>query len=300
VARAEPRDGVILEVRPDAAALVDARATERLVALETADIDVPTPPGVTFKPPLYFRVLPLSATSLRVELWELGQSYGARSVSSAGSDTLKARRIALAAAELARQLRQRRVAELGAAQRAREAAEAPQGERTGFPIYGRFVWSASARGASVGGADAWLLGPAASTTLRFSSGQRLSLDVAWLVGAAPLLGGSGVRWLEAGLSFGQSFALGGGFAVELGLASAASAVRFDQPNGVPLDTWSARAGGFARAEQRLGRALLVSGGPDVGALLRPLTAVASDGTEHRLSGLWLGGTVTLSIDPQAP
>lgn len=268
--------------------------------LETADVDVPTPPGVTFKPPLYFRVLPLSSASLRVELWELGQSYGARSVSSAGSDSLKARRIALAAAELARQLRQRRLTELTAARRAREAEQAPAGERAGAPIYGRFAWSASARGASLGGSDAWLVGPAASATLRFSSGQRLSLDAAWLAGKAPLLGGSGIRWLEAGVSLGQSLGLGRGLALELGLAASAASLRVDSSGSAPLDTWSSRAGGFVRVEQRIGRALLLAVGPDVGALLRGVTATSTDGAERRLSGLWLGGTLTFSIDPQAP
>src|SRR5260221_10902041 len=196
IARGSQPDPVMVDVAPEAAPLIDSRATARLVALETADVDVPPPPGASFRPPLYFRIRPLSAASLRVELWELGQPYGARSVSAVGSNTLKARRIALAAAELARQLRQRRLAELRAARHAPEEDQGRATKRAGTPIYGRLGCGASARGASLGAADVWLLGPAIEATLHFSSGQRLSLGAAWLAGSAPVLGSSSERWLH--------------------------------------------------------------------------------------------------------
>src|SRR4051794_32638255 len=51
-ARADPGDRLMVDVSRDAAALIEPRATERLIELETADVDVPAPPGATFRPPL--------------------------------------------------------------------------------------------------------------------------------------------------------------------------------------------------------------------------------------------------------
>src|SRR6185503_9592831 len=135
---ATSRDRLMIEVHRDAAPLIDVRATQRLVELETADVDVPPPPKLDFRPPLYFRIVALSAATLRVELWELGQPRGARSVSAAGNDMLKARRIALAAAELARRLRQQRLSEIRTAEQQPKEVE-DEKKRSGVPIYGRLA-----------------------------------------------------------------------------------------------------------------------------------------------------------------
>jgi len=293
----------MVDVSRDAAALIEPRATERLIELETADVDVPAPPGATFRPPLYFRILVLSQTSLRVELWELGKQYGARSVSTVGSDNLKARRIALAAAELARRLRQQRLVEI-AAEKAPKGGEDEDAKRALLPIYGRFTWDAGVRAAGIGPASAWVVGPSIDATLRFSSGPRLSLGAAWLVGQAPEFGSSAsARWAEATLTYLHGFQLSPSFELSAGLTAAAGAVRISEPNGpasAPLDTWSSRAGLLVRAELRIARVLTLSAGPDVGVVLSPISATYDEGDQHRIGGIWLGGALTVTIDPEAP
>jgi hypothetical protein len=294
----------MIDVDHDAATLIDVRATERFIELETADVDVPPPPASPVAPPLYFRILAPSQVALRVELWELGQPYGARSVSAAGNASLKARRIALAAAELARRLRQRRLAEIAERQRAPESDESAGAKRAGFPIYGRLAWSAGLSGAAPGVSSAWLLGPAIEATLRLGSGPRLSLGAAWLAGEAPVFSSTAsARFLQASLSCVQGFAIVPDLALTAGLAASVDAVRIAEPRGASsaaLDTWSSHADLVLRLEARLARVVSLALGPDVGVLLTPISATGSDGDVHRISGLWLGGALTMTIDPDAP
>jgi len=301
LARAAARDRLMVDVDRDAVPLIDARATERLIELETADVDVPLPATATGHPPLYFRILVASQTSLRVELWELGQPYGARSVSAAGNANLKARRIALAAAELARRLRQQRLAEIAARQRVPESSEEDRAKRAGVPIYGRLAWGAGFHGAAVGLSSAWLLGPGVDVTLRFSSGPRVSLGAAWLAGGASAFGSrSSARWIEATLTGVEGFSLSPSFELSAGLAAAVAAARVGEPGGpasVPLDTWSSRAALVVRAEAHVAQSLWITAGPDVGVVLTPISATGEDGSAHRIAGLWLGGALTLSVDP---
>jgi hypothetical protein len=302
-AAASSPERLMIDVDRDAYALIDVRATERLIELETADVDVPPPPASAVAPPLYFRILAASQSALRVELWELGQPYGARSVSAAGSATLKARRIALAAAELARRLRQRRLAEIAERQRAPESDESARSKHGGFPIYGRLTWGAGLSGAAAGLSSAWLLGPAIDGTLRFSSGPRLSLGAAWLAGEAPVFSPSAsARFLQVSLSCVQGFPITRDFTVAAGLAASVAAVRIGEPRGpasAAVDTWSSHADLLLRGEGRLSRILSLALGPDVGVVLTPISATGSDGEVHRISGLWLGGALTLTIDPDA-
>ncbi|HEX4339502.1 MAG TPA: hypothetical protein VH062_26530 [Polyangiaceae bacterium] len=296
---ASSSDRLMVDVDRDAAPLIDPRATERLIELETADVDVPPPVTTSIRPPLYFRILVGTATSLRVELWELGQPYGARSISVAGSANLKARRIALAAAELARRLRQRRLAEIAARDRVPESDDAERAKRAGTPIYGRMTWSAGLHGAAVGLSSAWLLGPGVDATLRFSTGTRVSLGAAWLAGKAPAFGSSAsARFVDLSLSCVQGFTLSPSFDVSAGLVASVDAARIGEPGGPAtraLDTWSSRAALVLRAEARLVRHLSAAIGPDVGVVLTPISAVGSDGDTHRIGGLWLGGALTLTL-----
>jgi hypothetical protein len=292
----------MIEVHPDAAPLIDVRATERLMELEAADVDVPPPPKLDFRPPLYFRILALSPWTLRVELWELGQPRGARSVSTAGSDILKSRRIALAAAELARRLRQQRLSEI------RAAAEAPkevedEKKHGGIPIYGRLTWSAGAQAAAVGLGSAWVAGPVLEAGLRFASGPRLALGAAWLAGEASTFAPSAsARWAEVNVGVGDAFAVAPSLGVSVGLVASVAALRVGSPAGPAtpaLDGWSSRAGVNARLELALGRSLTISLGPDLGVVLRPVSALGADGDRHRVSGLWLGGGLALTVDQEA-
>lgn len=280
--------------------MLDARVAERLVGLEIDDIDVPEPPGQSSGAPLYFRILMSGQGLLRVELWELGAPRGARSVSSAGTDTLRARRIALVAGELARQLRRKRLAEIAAASRAPSEGPAPAAPEKGIPVYGRFALDAGARGAALGPSDAWVVGPALAVDIAFTTGFRLSLGGAWLAGRAPDLGGS-ARFLEVTLSgterlFGTPRA-GFSAGAEVGAASVRLGDAHDAGAAAPLDTWSARAGIVTRLELSFGRAASMLVGPDVAVVLRPIRAVGDDGASHRVGGLWLGGTVAFAFEP---
>jgi hypothetical protein len=294
-------EGVIVEIAPQASRLVDARATERLVRLEIADVDVPAPPRAGAEPPLYFRILAPTEKALRVELWELGAPYGARTVSTAGSEHLKARRLALAAAELARQLRRRRLSEIEA-QKAAQSDSSGAEEQPGLPIYGRFVAEGGGRVAAIGPSGALIAGPELGAALRFSSGQRVRLSAAWLEGRASGFDSS-ARWLEAGLGFSQAVRLGRFLDVSAGLEAAVASLRLgsarEPGSGSPLDTWASRAGLALRVEPWLGRNLGLSFGPDAGVVLRKVKGIAPDGGEHAISGVWLGASLLVTVGPAA-
>src|SRR4051812_30881747 len=118
--RANPAAAVI-EIDPRAEALIDPRALRRRVQLELADVTVPPPLGQS-EAALFFRVLALSGSELKIELWERGVAYGSHVVAGgADAGPLLARRVALAAAELARELSDTREDE--ATERAEAAAQ---------------------------------------------------------------------------------------------------------------------------------------------------------------------------------
>src|SRR5688572_23659586 len=124
-AYAQGRARVVIEVDAAGERLLDARAVRRLVALELSDVDVPEElDGAA--PTLFYRVLGDNRGFVDLELWERGTLHGSRRVSSADrAGHLFARRVALAAAELARAVRQQRIAKrrVEARRAARERAE---------------------------------------------------------------------------------------------------------------------------------------------------------------------------------
>jgi hypothetical protein len=221
-------------------------------------------------------------------------------VSFAGSDNLRARRIALAAGELTRQLRRRRLSELEAASKTPSGEPAPQRTELGVPIYARLSLEAGGRGAAVGPSDAWTAGPELGVGLAFSSGFRLSLGTAWLAGGAPSFGG-GVRWFEAVLSATQRLVKGPAVTLSAGGEAGVASVRLDDGREAgmapPLDTWSARAGVVARVGVSLGTSASLLIGPDIGFVLRPVRGFAGDGSARNISGLWLGGTISVQLEP---
>ncbi|HVU05562.1 MAG TPA: hypothetical protein VHE30_27630 [Polyangiaceae bacterium] len=267
---------------------MEARVAERLVALETRDIDVPVSPSGTLAP-LYFRVLRAPPTSLRVELWELGKSEGVRNVSATGSPALEARRVALVAAELARTFRRRRLAEIQAAEReaARERSDAGEGD--GFPIHARLGWAGGARVLAL--SSGVLGGPLAEASLRFHSGPRLALDAGWLAGSGTVRDvDRSLRLLEVGLTASCAAPLSRGAALDVGLFAKVGSLRLGGRDTTgPEDTWSARSGLSARLELGLSRALSLAAGPEASVLLRRV-----DGD---LGGIVVGGTVTLVAVP---
>lgn len=254
--------------------------------METTEVDVPNRQGESGPSPLYYRVLTDPPGGLRIELWQLGQLYGARRVSAEGSEQLEARRIAIAAGELARQLRRRRLSEIEAARRPKASDHKTEIAATGFPIHGAFLWSAGARGGTVAGSAAVLAGPELAMALRFSGRQTVALGAAWLVGDSSRLDGSSLRWLEGSLSASQGFSLSPAVELHVGAGMSAASV-----HAATTDDWSARAGIETRVEIALAKHLSLAIGPDLGALLHAV----HDGSGHRLMGAWLGVGVGLHL-----
>lgn len=301
------RPRVIVEISAKAERYVDSRLTRRLVEIELSDAEVLPRAGDESerRPTVYFRVLATSPDTLRIELWDKGGFYGARRLDSRDVKELIARRIALAAAALVRDLQQRRVAEARAFE-----AEKQQRERERERIAELLRWPAALvgsrlSGAWVGGGERWLAGPGLSVEARTKQGSRVALGASWLFGGAPPLAGSAsVRWLELGVTPEHAFSLGPKLDLALGATAAAAVVHFA---GVPAvdgeagahDTWSARAVGRVLVEPHLGKNARLSAGPELGAVLRRMPVRDDAGERHRLGGLWLGVTVGLTLDPWA-
>jgi hypothetical protein len=294
---------LVIEIDPQAEQLVDARAARRLVALELSDVEIP--PGRfgklgTRAPALFYRVLGRPGGALRVELWERGEFYGARSVSGSGSARLRSRRVALAAVELARRLRQRRTAEERREQ-ARLAAEREEALRRARAGSG-FALEASGAGAIVGPGDLWLAGPALGARVSASEALRLDLGAAWLGGAAPAAESPHVQWLELRLGPAYTFLPETPLRVGVGLELAAAVVHIGgvrEVDAIPGQsaTWSARAALALRLEPRLGDRVFATFGPSLGVVLRPMPVADAAGERHELGGVWIGVAAGAVLDP---
>lgn len=305
IASAQVRPRVIVEISAKAERYVDARLTRRLVEIELSDAEVPPRPGDDSerRPTVYFRVLATSPDTLRIELWDKGGFYGARKLDSRDVKELLARRMALAAGALVRDLAQRRHLEARAIE-----AEKAERERERERMRELLRWPAvlvepNARAAFVGPGDLFLAGPGLSGSLRTKSGSSLAVGVSSLFGSAPPLAHSGsVRWLELSMTPAHSFQLGPGLALSVGLGVAAAAVHFTRVASVDgdegqLDSWSSRAALRVGLEPRLGRFATLTLAPELGAVLRRVPVVDGDGERHRVGGLWFGASVGLTLDP---
>ncbi len=299
---------MVVEIDELAESLLDARLTRRLVKLELADVDVPVEPlpkGAKHHASLFFRVFVTPTGLVRVELWDRGEFHGARSLSPTyGSPQLRARRIALAAAELARGLRQKRLAEARLAARPKKNNDAAEHE-TRVPPY-RFDLAARGGIALVGPGDAWLAGPGLGAGLHVGKHARLELGAAWLAGSSAVASPSAkLRWLELSLAPSWDFALARRTTLGAGIVAAASAVHVSGVAGVDdvageADTWSSRAAGRVALGVQLSRAVSVALAPEVGAVLRRVPFVDQGGAHGGVGGLWLGATLGVAIDPSAP
>ena len=293
---------VLVEIGDSAEALLDARATRRLVQLELSDIDVPPASGnKRARAPLYFRVVQLDQ-DLRVELWERGEYYGARVITgSNAAGQLGARRVALAAAELARRLQRKRQVQ-AERERLAESARAEQAARDARrALDGPLALRSSLEVASVGGTDALLAGPRLLGQWSFARRARIEAGFAWLVGSAPAGGHS--EWLELSVAPLQRVALAETLDLDLGLTVAAAWLRLANVRGVDAildqnETWSARAAAVIRIEPCLSRQMRLSVGADAGLLLREVRFQALDGSPQHLRGAWLGVGVGLVFTPR--
>lgn len=292
---------MLVEIGDSAETLIDARATRRLVALELSEIDVPPPNGKSSHAPLFFRVVQV-ARDVRVELWQRGDYHGARLITgSNAAGQLGARRVALAAAELARRLqrkrqlqseRERAQAEARAAAAALEARRAQEGPLAVRP---------SLAVADVGGMSATLLGPRLLGQWTFARRTRLDAGFSWLAGSAP--GSARSEWLELSVAPMQRVSLSDAVELDLGLSVSAAVLSLTRVRAVDAivdqhETWSARAAAVARLEPRLSRQLRLSVGLDAGLLLRRAPYQSLAGADESLRGLWLGLDVGVVYTPR--
>ncbi|MCC6215926.1 MAG: hypothetical protein IT376_13760 [Polyangiaceae bacterium] len=287
---------VVIEIDPQAERRVDVAITRRMVDLEMSEITLPPPPHAPRRrPALFVRVVGVrEADAVRVELWERGDFYGSRTIRGASSLQLRARRAALAAAELARMLRSRRLREQERAQadRARREREAAEREARRPRVGG----AALATGALTGGGHV-ALGP----TLEGAAGVEtleLRLRVAWLDEPA-----SGTRpaldWRELAIAPRWYAARGGALRLAVGPTVAAAAVGFRSVQSVDgiagqRETWSARAAlGLELASAPAAPGWRV--GAESGVVLRRMPVRSVDGSAARVGGVWVGVSVGATL-----
>jgi hypothetical protein len=295
---------VVVEIAPEVERAINPRFTRRLVQLELSELDVPPSPTVRGQPTaLFFRVVELDASTLRVELWERGDFYGARSISTAGGNgQLHARRVALAAAELARRLRRQRLLEAARLRRqARAAANASSSEarRRKTP---RLVVAPSFGAFLVGPNDLWLAGPSLGSTLS-AGAARLGLGASWWGGRTRSNGArSWLEWSELSVTPGVSLELSPSLDLDLGLVAAAAMVRFARAQGVDAisgqkETYSARLALQAGLTLPLSASTRLAFTPEAGALLRHIPVTTLDEASRRYGGLWLGASLSAEVEP---
>lgn len=307
---AEPGDvEVVVEIDRRASRLVDPTLTRRLVAIELGDLEVPPAPGD--EPPpvprsLFVRLIGEEEGQVRVELWELGRRLGVREVAFdvATSEQLRARRIALIAAALGREVA---VARRREAQRLAEQARVEQEARlaaAAAPPASRAAVAGGLRVADVGSADLLLVGPRLEGTLRLAEGATLGVGLAQLAGAAPALGGAPpLKWAELTVTPGWQVPVAPRARLGVGAEIAAATVelpRVPVVDGVEgqLATWTARAAGRVTLEVRTGRLGSIELGCGAGMILRPLPLVDRGGAEGDLGGAWVGLDAGWVLDPR--
>ncbi len=300
---ASPR--VVVEITPKAEKLLDAGLTRRLIQLELAELDLPPRPAGPWRgsaTTVFFRVLAPGFDRIHVELWDRGEFHGARRVSGIGSAELRARRIALSASELARRLRQKRVAErrridheqtAELAELERQARESrPEGLVLDSEVFGGFLTE-----------GAWLVGPRLGADLRLRGGARAGLVASALGGALTEPHGSPTwRAFAVGIRAGQTLRLGPKTDLAVGASAEAFALHINGVSQVDdlagqAASWSSRAALVTRLETKLGAKTWFHVGPDVSVLLRRVPVQDLGGERHRVGGLMLGLGVGVTLAP---
>ncbi len=297
---------MLVEISDAAETLLDARATRRLVALELADIEVP-PAGddQRARAPLFFRVVQVEH-DLRVELWERGEYHGARSVSGTNAGgQLAARRVALAAAELARRLQRKRQVQAARERRERTRRAALAELEARRALDGPFALRSSLEAVSIGELSTLLTGPRLEAQWQLAAAPerrtRLETGLSLLEGSAP--GSADLQWFEVSIGIERRFALADTLDLDFGLRAAAASLRLAKVRGVDAiagqsETWSARIAAGLRLEPRLTRHVRLSIGAELGPVQRSVPFQALLGDEQRVRGLWLGLSLGLVITPR--
>ena len=289
-------------VEIDSRVELDQRAARRLVQLELSDVEVPKRPQDP-EVALYVRVLAAGEGRIRVELWERGEAHGARLVSETrGGSQLAARRVALAAAELARGLRQKRRSEERAklvAEQHKRLAEQAERERT---LDGPAALRASVTGTLVGLGQLALVGPSLTGELHVAQATRIDFGASASFGTL-LDTNAGVAAFELGVGPAHRFPISK-LTLDLDVSAFAKAgvLSFSHVSGVDAiegqrQSWWARAGAAAALELRLARTTRLSLGFAAGAVLRRVPVILDDGSEQRVGGLFLGAELGVVFTP---
>jgi hypothetical protein len=288
----------VIEIDPRAETLMDPRALRRRVQLELADVTVPPLPGQT-EAALFFRVLLLGASDLKIELWERGVAYGSRVVAAA-NDTgpLLARRVALAAAELARELSDTRDDE--ATERLEARAKQLTLERAARERTRDGPRALRASGTGVWSPKLVLAGPALASELHVYGKERLDLDAAASFGV--LGSATPSEAYSIGLGPARRVGLGPRWDLDFGLRVAAWLLVMPRARGVDdiagqHQTWTASVEGRVRVEPRVTRSVRLALGVGGGTLLRRVPYANACGANEHASGPFVAAEFSLVITP---
>lgn len=276
--------------------LLDERVVRRLIALELGDIEVPPSGNATG---LFYRVRGSASGVVEIELWEVGTLRGQRVVSRSERGALAARRVALAAAELARGLRQQRLTERRALARERARRRARAAERRKKQLEEAFAVRSAAHVAR--GDALTMFGPWLTMGLGVHGPTRLDLG-ARLLGARDDAGRATLTAYELTFGPARRFALSPALSLDLAAVGAIAAVHVGGATAVDgiegqRETWTARAGLAVRLEPRLTRFVRISLGVEAGSSLRAIPATFDD-ERVRFRGLYAGVDLGLVITPR--
>ncbi len=293
----------MLEFDAGAEAELDVRLTRRLLDLELGDVVVPPAPEQT-ETVLFFRVLGDDGGRIRIELWERGEQNGVRVVSAIeGGRNLGARRVALAAAELARRLRTKRLRTQAAVVRLRQQradAERRERQRT---LDGAVALAAGFSGEYFPGENTYLVGPALALELSTPPFGRLDFGLG-LRGGELGATARGLETLEFELDFARRMPLTKGWDLELaaglraGLLSLSGVSEVDAMPGESQSWWS-RALAAGRLQPRLSRDVRVNLGLELGTVLREVPLRDESGERARVTGVFVGAELGLVLTPPA-
>lgn len=302
---AQPSAAVI-EIDPAAETILDARAVRRQVSLELSEIDIPefaAAPGAAPEtpPPLFVRVLGRADRQVEVELWARGELRGRRLVSGAESGQhLLVRRVALAAAELARRFRQRRLSAERTRQRQLLELRLLAQRTARRTLEGPFALRSEAVAGR--GRDLFDFGWGVSAENTVFRSLRIDLGARLLAAFEP---GEKTRltWLE--LNVGPAYRFHPSSRLDVDLAGVvsvvsvhASGVRAVDKMVSERDSWSARGGLALRFQPRLTRWARLSVGAEGGLTLRAIPIEHTDRQLERLGGFYFGGALGVVLTPR--
>jgi len=294
---------VVVEIGSRAELVLDPRFTRRLVQLELSELEVPPSPTTTNEPTaLFFRVTQEAPSTLRIELWERGKFYGARTISvSRGTSQLLARRIALAAAELARRLRHVRQEEARRLKlEAREPSESAHPAKHTAELY-RFFVEPGASAAAVGPSELWLIGTGVTAGWRLADSY-FGVRASWYGGQMGRGETHSVQWTELMLAPGYTYSLSPSLRLDVGLDAGAAVVRVHGVQAVDAidgqkETWTGRLAAHLGLQIPLTQSLALNAGPEIGSVLRRLPVTLRDGSSNDYGGLWLASKFGLVMEP---